>query len=109
MLTDPYVETYVEENIPPLQNVRRLANGSIDYIFYDKRARNDRGAAFRTAGRTVKAFGLRLFDVFVSGRAERQRIGEPKAEQLQAHRRPRRDFNRIETATASRKPYSQAA
>ena len=109
MLIDHYVETYVEENIPRLQNVRRLANGSIDYTFYDMRARNDRGAAFRTAGRTVMAFGLRLFDVFVSGRAERQRVGEPKAEQLQAHRRPRRDFNRIETVTTSRKPYSQAA
>ena len=60
MLIDPKVETYVEENILPQQNIRRLANGSIDYTFYDKRARTHRGVAFRAANRSVAAFLLRL-------------------------------------------------
>jgi alcohol dehydrogenase class IV len=44
----------------PQQNIRCLANGSIDYTFYDKRARSDRGAAISGAGRSVKAVVQRI-------------------------------------------------
>ena len=55
MLIDNHVETHVEENILPQHKIRRIANGSIDYTFYDKRARANRGVAFRSGGRSVKA------------------------------------------------------
>lgn len=60
MLIDNHVETYIEENILPQQHVRRLANGSIDFTFYNRRVCSDRGVALRAAGRSVSAFIQRL-------------------------------------------------
>ena len=53
MLIDHHIDRYIEANILPQQKVRRLANGSIDYIFYDKRARTFRSTVLRDVGRAV--------------------------------------------------------
>jgi hypothetical protein len=105
MLIDHHVDTYIEQDIFPQQNIRRLANGSIDYSFYDQRARTNRGVTFRAASRSVTTLFRRMFDLLTGRRAARQ----PKAIQLQVQPRLRRAGKRIETATNSRKPYSEAA
>lgn len=109
MLIDPKVETYVEENILPQQNIRRLANGSIDYTFYDKRARTHRGVAFRTASRLVAAFLLRSVSLLVRSRPDRQKVRQSRTNQIQAQSRIRRRGQHIETTTRSQTTYSEAA
>lgn len=39
MLIDPKVATHVDEKAAPHQEIARLADGSIDYAFYKRRAR----------------------------------------------------------------------
>ena len=72
MLTDRQVEAYIEKNILAQQNIRRLANGSIDYTFYDTHARVHRSAAFRTACRSISALFRRAIGVLISAHLERQ-------------------------------------
>jgi hypothetical protein len=105
MLTNRHVDAYIEEKIPPQQNIRRLANGSIDYTFYDRRAREDRGIAVRAAFHSLITLGRRLADLLPGGRAPRQL----QMEKTQAQPRPFLMHQRRETATASRKTYSEAA
>ena len=109
MLIDHQVETPAEENILPQQSIRRLANGSIDYTFYDKRARTHRGVAFRTAIRLVTAFVVRIFNLMAPTRPEYQTVPQQGIELTAAHPRGRRGYKRIETTTVSRKSYSEAA
>lgn len=109
MLIDQHVETNVEENNLPQQNIHRLANGSIDYTFYDTRARSHRGVAFRAAGRSVTAFVQRMIGLLVHTRPEPQQVRQPKTKLMQARPRLQRGDKCIETATTSRKTYSEAA
>jgi hypothetical protein len=74
MLTDRHVDAYIEDNI------RCHANGSIDYGFYDQRAREGRGIAFRSACRSVTALVRRLTALFAGSRTERQ----PLTKRIQA-------------------------
>ena len=48
-----HLNSTIDEMIAPETTVRRLANGAIDYTFYDARARCHRASAFRTAARLV--------------------------------------------------------
>jgi hypothetical protein len=105
MLIDQHVETHLEENILPKQYIRHLANGSIDYSFYDQRARTTRGVAFRSAGRLVTTLFRRLLELPTGRRAARQ----PKATHLQVQPRVRRADKRIGAATTYRKRNSEAA
>lgn len=61
MLIDQHVKAYVETNLLPQQSIRRLANGSIDYTYYDGKARVCRSKAFRGAGQSVRTLMHRLF------------------------------------------------
>lgn len=85
------------------QNIRRLANGSIDYTFYDACARHHRGAAFRNAGRALST----LFRYLV-GLAKRPRpvtapaTDAPSPAETRANRR-------YGEARAPRIPLSKAA
>ena len=109
MLIDPKAETYVEENVLPQQNIHRLANGSIDYAFYDKRARTHRGVAFRSVSRSVTAFVLRLVSLIARSHPERQQVWPLRTNQIQAQPGIRRGDKRIEITTRSQKTYSEAA
>jgi len=68
MLTDRPVDAYIEENILPQQHTRRLANGSIDYTFYDRRARSHRGSAFRAGLRSLAGAVRRLIAAVAGSR-----------------------------------------
>jgi len=105
MLIDHHIETYIEENILPQQHIRHLANGSIDYTFYDCRAREARGITVRAAFRSLLEPGRRLVGLLLGGRAARQL----QTEQTKAQPRPSVVYQRRETATASQKTYSEAA
>lgn len=105
MLTNRHVDAYIEEKILPQQNIRRLANGSIDYTFYDRRAREGRGITVRAAFRSLSELGQHLAGLLLGGRAARQQ----RTEKTQAQPKPTLVHQRRETATASRKTYSEAA
>jgi hypothetical protein len=93
MLIDHNVHTHIEEKILPQCDIRRLANGSIDYTFYDQRAREGRGVAFR-------AFLKALARLTKSIRATRQ---------PQAQRKLSVVHQSTETASSSNKSYAEAA
>jgi hypothetical protein len=99
MLTDRHVDAYIEDNI------RCHANGSIDYGFYDQRAREGRGIAFRSACRSVTALVRRLTALFAGSRTERQ----PLTKRIQAQPTLQLVDHRRETSAAARSAYSEAA
>ena len=105
MLIETHVETRIEDKTLPQQNIRRLANGSIDYSFYDQCARANRGVAFRAAIGSLKAHVRRLIDLMAGSRPARQ----PQINQVQARLQPRCTDQRVETVITSRKSYSKAA
>jgi hypothetical protein len=105
MLIDHHVDNTIEQELSPHQNIRRLSDGSIDYSFYDQRARTTRGVAFRSAGRLVTTLFRRLLDLLTGHRAARQ----PKAIRLQFQPKVRRAGKRIGIATTYRKRNSEAA
>ncbi len=105
MLINNNVNTQFEDTILAQQNIRRHANGSIDYSFYDQRARTDRGVAFRAACRSVPVLVRRLIDLLTARPAGRP----PQAGQPQVQPRLQRTHKRVETATTSQKFYSEAA
>lgn len=46
MLIDPKLSSWVDEHIVCQEQVRRFADGSIDYAYYDRRARRLRAPGF---------------------------------------------------------------
>jgi len=105
MLIDRQVDTYIEEKILPQQHIRRLANGSIDYKFYDQRAREGRGIAARAGYRSLAALIRHLASLKFNGRAARQ----AKTEQTQDQPRLSLVQPGRESTTSSQKTYSEAA
>lgn len=72
MLTNDHVETYVATTIVPQTRTRRFANGSIDYTFYDQRARAYRGIDFRRLGSAAGTWTAGLIARWLGGNAARQ-------------------------------------
>jgi hypothetical protein len=105
MMTHRHVDAYIEEKVLPQQHIRRLANGSIDYTFYDHRAREGRGVAVRVGFCLLAALVRNLAGLMFVGRAARQRKMELK--QLQ----PSLSLvhQQREYVTDSQKTYSEAA
>lgn len=91
MLTDHNVDTYAEDTI------RRHANGSIDYRFYDQRAREGRGIAFRGA---LKSLACLIARISAPRQAQTEQKHTQPRLQLVAERRK---------AAASPNAYSEAA
>ena len=109
MLIDHQAETYVEENILPRQSIRRLANGSIDYTFYDKRARTHRGVAFRKSTRSVTGLFRRIMGILVRTPSEPQKVRQPRIELSLTQPRRWRGDKCLENSITPRKSYSEAA
>jgi hypothetical protein len=105
MLTDRSANAYIEDKLLPQQHIRRLACGSIDYAFYDQRAREGRGIAVRAAIRSATRPFRLLANLLAGGRATWQ----PQTEQSQAQPWLSLVRQSRETATASHKTYSEAA
>lgn len=61
MLTDSRLETYIEQKIAPQTGMCHLANGSIDYRIYDRRARACRAHGFANAGAAITGLIRRVF------------------------------------------------
>jgi hypothetical protein len=53
MRTERHVDAHIDKHILPLHGERRLADGSIDYRFYDRRTRALRAGALQIAGRAI--------------------------------------------------------
>jgi len=98
MLTHQHADANVEENI------RRHANGSIDYGFYDQRARECRGVAFRSAWRPVAALVKRLSAFFAGNRTEQKTM--PQEIPVPA---PQRADQRRSTSASAHRTYPKAA
>jgi len=69
MLSNDHVETYVAANILPQTQIRRLANGSIDYTFYDRRAHFQRSLDVCRLAQAVKTAALRVIARWLGGDA----------------------------------------
>jgi hypothetical protein len=105
MQTDRHVEAHIEEKVLPQQHICRLANGSIDYTFYDRRAREGRGVAVRAGFCSLAGLLQYLAGLMFDGRAARQR----KTEQTQVQPSLFLVHQQRENATASQKTHSEAA
>lgn len=58
-----HVSRYIEDNVPEPQSIRRLADGSIDFKFYDDTARICRSQEFRMVGSMLVRFVVHLKNV----------------------------------------------
>ncbi len=75
MFGDDHFDTYVNTRFPVTDDVRRLANRSIDYGHYIQAGHAARGAAFRDSARTLVA----LYRRYAEAVAPRRPAG-PSAE-----------------------------
>lgn len=56
MLTNPNTKQHANDDFETPVEVARNKDGSIDYAFYDHRARTGRGVCFRAAARSLISF-----------------------------------------------------
>ena len=109
MHTNQHLETYDKNNILSQQNAHCLADGSIDYTFYAKRARTHRGIAFRHAVRSVNGLIRHIIALIVPTRPKPQDVRLPEVELVLTRPAGRSGNKRNEFSKKTGKRYSKAA
>lgn len=79
MHIDAHVQAYIEKYLLEPHSIRRLANGSIDYTYYDGEARTCRSNSVRRTGSVVAGIFRRAVGLLTPMRGQKPEIATTPA------------------------------
>jgi hypothetical protein len=93
MHINPHVQSYIEKHLLEPNSIRRLANGSIDYTYYDGEARTCRSNSTRRTGSVIAGILRRAVGLLTPMRGQKPEIAMTPAtacptQPAPEHRRP---------------------